>query len=155
MGQEARISRGKRGAGSQSAALIADCQPPLDVITATGKHKEASQLAAELHLHELMRGWDEQAGVLEVDRYLVECLAGLPGPRAVLKPPEIAKQLGVAPETVVGWIKSRQLKGSNLATDARSQYVVQPDDLARFLESRQPQPRQPFRLEPGRKSLET
>jgi len=104
---------------------------------------EASQHVAELHLHELMRQWGEQAEVLEVDKYLVECLGSLPDTKTLFTPPEIAEQLAVAPETVVGWIKSGQLKGSNLATAARPRYVVQPDDLSSFLKSRQPEPPQP------------
>ena len=71
---------------------------------------------------------------------LLECLNAIPETKTIITPPEIAEQLGTAPETVVGWIESGQLKGSNLATDYRPRYVVEPDDLAKFLESRQPQP---------------
>jgi hypothetical protein len=71
---------------------------------------------------------------------LRECLAAIPESKTVLTPPEIAEQLGTAPETVIGWIKSGQLKGANLATDHRPRYVVDPVDLAAFLKSRQPQP---------------
>lgn len=71
---------------------------------------------------------------------LLACLAALDTPRTVLTPPEIAEQLATAPETVVGWIKSGQLKASNLSTGTRPRYVVTPDDLSSFLKSRQPQP---------------
>lgn len=56
-----------------------------------------------------------------------------------LTPPDVAKRLGVKPATVIGWIKSGQLKASNLSKGARPRYRVQPDDLAEFLDKRQPQ----------------
>ena len=68
---------------------------------------------------------------------LLEALNAIPE-TDYLTPPEIAEQLGSSPETVIGWIKSGQLKGSNLATDHRPRYVVTPDDLTEFLKSRQP-----------------
>lgn len=45
---------------------------------AAGIATEASQHAAELLLPDLMREWGEQGEIFEVDRYLVECLAGIP-----------------------------------------------------------------------------
>lgn len=59
--------------------------------------------------------------------------------RSVLTPPEIAEQIGVAPETVIAWIRSGQLKASNLATGRRPRYVVKPEHLDAFLALRQPQ----------------
>jgi len=107
----------------------------------------------------------EEAYNLAVELRVPECaeILGKPGPVTVrllealnsipesdyLTPPEIAEQLGAAPETVIGWIKSGQLKGANLATDHRPRYVVTPDDLAKFLESRQPQP--PVKRQPKAK----
>jgi hypothetical protein len=58
--------------------------------------------------------------------------------RSVLTPPQVAKQIGCAPETVVGWIRSGALKASNLAKGERPRYIVDPDDLANFLRLRQP-----------------
>lgn len=59
--------------------------------------------------------------------------------RTVLTPPQVAKQLGVDPATVIGWIRSGQLKASNLGKgDLRPRYRVQPGDLDAFLKKRQP-----------------
>lgn len=60
--------------------------------------------------------------------------------RIVLSPPQVARQLGVAPETVIGWIRSGQLKASNLASGIRPRFAIRPADLDAFLLSRQPQP---------------
>lgn len=58
--------------------------------------------------------------------------------RTVLTPPEVAKQLGADPATVINWIRSGQLKASNLATGHRPRFVIRPEDLDRFLDSRRP-----------------
>lgn len=59
--------------------------------------------------------------------------------RSVLTPPQVAKQLGVDPATVISWIRSGQLKASNLGKgDQRPRYRVQPGDLDAFLKKRQP-----------------
>ncbi len=71
---------------------------------------------------------------------LLRCLEALPEPKAILSPPQVAEQLGVAPETVVTWIKNGELKASNLAKAARPRYVVTPGDLDAFLKTRQPLP---------------
>ena len=57
-----------------------------------------------------------------------------------LKPGDVAKQLSVSPATVIGWIKSGQLKAANIAKGPRPRYVIQPDALAAFLKMRQPEP---------------
>ncbi|MEX2171394.1 MAG: helix-turn-helix domain-containing protein [Pirellulales bacterium] len=55
-----------------------------------------------------------------------------------LNPPQIAKQLRVSPAKVIEWIKSGQLKASNIATGTRPRFVVQRSELDRFLQVRQP-----------------
>ena len=107
-----------------------------DHIYAQGLIDEAYDYAVELRLPECVAAC--RKGPMTVR--LLECLNAIPDTKTIMTPPEIAEQLGTAPETVVGWIKSGQLKGSNLATDYRPRYVVTPDDLAKFLESRQLQP---------------
>lgn len=57
--------------------------------------------------------------------------------RSILTPPEVGKMLGADPATVINWIRSGQLKASNLATGARPRFVIRPADLDRFLDSRQ------------------
>lgn len=80
---------------------------------------------------------------------LLECLRAIPA-SDVLTPPEIADWLATSPETVLGWIKSGQLKASNLATGNRPRYAILPDDLAAFLKSRQPDP--PVKRKPKAKA---
>jgi hypothetical protein len=44
---------------------------------------------------------------------------------------------------VLAWIRSGELKASNLSKGSRPRYRVTPDDLAAFLKSRQPEPPTP------------
>jgi hypothetical protein len=62
--------------------------------------------------------------------------------RTVMTPPQVAKQLGADPATVINWIRGGQLKASNLANGHRPRYVIQIADLDAFLSSRQPDLRQ-------------
>jgi hypothetical protein len=57
-----------------------------------------------------------------------------------LTPPAIARRLGVAAETVIGWIRSGELIGSNVAKPSctRPRFRVDPTDLAAFLAARRP-----------------
>ena len=55
----------------------------------------------------------------------------------ILNPNDVAKELHVSPATVIGWIRSGQLKAANLATGHRPRYVVKRDDLNAFLRLRQ------------------
>jgi hypothetical protein len=79
----------------------------------------------------------------------------MPQDDIVLSPPDIAGILGCKPDTVVGWIKSGELKASNLAsrTSTRPRYAVKKSDLDTFLAIRRPDlpiPRQRrSRLEDG------
>ncbi len=57
-----------------------------------------------------------------------------------LKPGDVAKQLSVSPATVIGWIRSGQLKAANIAKGPRPRYVIRPSDLDAFLKMRQPEP---------------
>lgn len=94
--------------------------------------EEAYQTAIDLGLPEAAAACKPPATI-----GLLAALATLEK-RTVLTPPEIADQLGVAPETVVNWIKKGLLRGSNLATDFRPRFVVQPEDLEKFLAARRP-----------------
>jgi hypothetical protein len=60
----------------------------------------------------------------------------------ITTPPQVAKQLGADPATVINWIRSGQLKASNLASGSRPRFVIQAADLDAFLRSRQPDLRQ-------------
>jgi hypothetical protein len=53
-----------------------------------------------------------------------------------LTPPDVARLVRVAPETVIGWIRSGFLVASNVATGARPSYRIKPADLDSFLDSR-------------------
>jgi hypothetical protein len=62
-----------------------------------------------------------------------------PPGRTVLSPPQVATQLGVDPATVIGWIRSGQLKASNVGKGGRRpRYRVQQNDLDAFMRKRQP-----------------
>jgi DNA-directed RNA polymerase subunit K/omega len=54
-----------------------------------------------------------------------------------LDPPQVAKELRVSPATVIGWIRSKQLRAANIATGSRPRYIIQRVDLDRFLKLRQ------------------
>jgi hypothetical protein len=56
-----------------------------------------------------------------------------------MNPGDVAELLHVSPHTVLGWIRTTQLKASNIATGMRPRYVIQRTDLDRFLASRQPE----------------
>jgi excisionase family DNA binding protein len=65
-----------------------------------------------------------------------------------LTPPQVAKQLGVDPDTVRGWIESRQLKAANVGKGKqRPRYRIRQSDLDAFLKARfpEPQPAKPRR----------
>jgi len=98
---------------------------------------EISAWAARNGYPDLVRDPTPAARVVEVRRYIAAAIAATTTPSTVLTPPEIAKQLGADPATVIQWIRSGQLKASNLATGHRPRFVVQPVDLQAFLKARQ------------------
>lgn len=57
----------------------------------------------------------------------------------LLKPQQVAQQLGVSPDTVLGWIRSGQLKAANLGAN-RARYVIDRQAVDEFLRKRQPEP---------------
>ena len=63
-------------------------------------------------------------------------------PRDVLTPPQVGKLLGVDSATVRSWIRSGQLKASNVGKGGqRPRFRVRQSDVDAFLKSRQPQVR--------------
>ena len=57
-----------------------------------------------------------------------------------LNPGDVAKALSVSPATVIGWIRSGQLKAADIATGKRPRFVIQRAELDRFLQLRQHTP---------------
>jgi hypothetical protein len=55
-----------------------------------------------------------------------------------LTPPQVAKQWGVAPEKIVAWIRSGELKAIDASTSRgkRPRYLIDIKDLAAFEQSR-------------------
>lgn len=109
---------------------------------AAGIANSVSEWAVANGFPSLVREWTPAAQPIEVRKYIAMAIAATAekpsGPPATaLTPPEVAKQLGVSPETVISWIRTRFLVASNLATGARPRYVVKPSDLEDFLASRQ------------------
>ena len=58
----------------------------------------------------------------------------------MLTPPQVAKQLGVSPDKVRGWIAKGELPATNVATGkgGRPRYRISETDLAEFQKKRQP-----------------
>lgn len=101
--------------------------------------EEAYQNAVDLNLPECVAACKQ--GPVTVR--LLECLAAIPEPESdTFTPPEIAQLLSVSADTVLGWIRSRELKASNIAarTSNRPRWVVRKSDLETFLKNRQPEP---------------
>ena len=60
-----------------------------------------------------------------------------------LTPPDVAKQWGVSPEKVIGWIRSGELRAFNAATrhsSGRPRYLIDSADLLAFEQRRRMQP---------------
>lgn len=53
---------------------------------------------------------------------------------------DVAKELQVSPGKVRSWIHSGQLRAANLTNGPRPRFVVAPEDLEAFLQSRQNAP---------------
>lgn len=50
---------------------------------------------------------------------------------------QAAQRVGVAPETIMGWVNSKQLKAANVGKGMkRGRYRIAPEDLDRFLAHR-------------------
>ncbi len=73
-------------------------------------------------------------------------MSGCPGIEPHYSPPQIAEALGVDPATVLGWIKSGQLRARRLGNGTkRPRHRVAASALEAFLQSREvnaPKPRQ-------------
>jgi Helix-turn-helix domain len=60
-------------------------------------------------------------------------------PARWLSPPDVAAQLGIDPEKVIGWIRRGELNAVNVAAGhlgGRPRFRINPDDLAEFLRRR-------------------
>jgi len=132
--------------------LLADldgCPDDCAETFAAGIVNTVSKWVAENGHLSLVRDWTPAAEPIEVKRYLAECIHSTAGPkreRNTLSPPEVAQQLGVTPETVIGWIKSGTLKATNVGKGkTRPRYRIQQSNIDLFLLSRQPEPRRSFR----------
>jgi len=70
---------------------------------------------------------------------LLEALYAIPEDLDTLTPPQVARELKRSVDTVRGWIRSGELKASNVAKPGkRTRYIVKRDDLDSFLAKRQP-----------------
>jgi excisionase family DNA binding protein len=51
-----------------------------------------------------------------------------------LTPPQLARQLGVSPDKIVGWIRSGELRAVNIAANpkGRPRYIIDPKDVEAF-----------------------
>jgi hypothetical protein len=104
-------------------------------------------LACDLDV-ESARHW---GAVSRTERLQAETLVVDRTPEQFLTPPEVAKIWRVRRETVLGWIKSGELKAINIAEPCRRpRYRVDPMDLTAFKERRSVSPRQPMPKRNGR-----
>ncbi len=116
---------------------------------------EWAAVVAEAKQHCYALGWNDFAlslpdsekvkTPLTAANQLRRCLDMLAAPPGVngetLSPPAVAKLLRVSSDTVLDWIKKRELPASNLAQRGkRPRWAVKKDDLQRFLKNRQPDP---------------
>jgi excisionase family DNA binding protein len=70
----------------------------------------------------------------------------------MLTPPQVAKRLGVTPETVIGWIKTGQLKASNIGNGkARPRYRIRQSAVDAMLAAREPEPQRKPKSKPKSK----
>lgn len=70
----------------------------------------------------------------------MRAMSKIPALQRHLTPPAIAGRLGVAAETVIGWIRSGELAAANVARRGcrRPRYRVAPENLKAFLAARRP-----------------
>jgi hypothetical protein len=63
-------------------------------------------------------------------------------PSRWLSPPQIAKQLGIDPDKVIGWIRTGQLNAVNVASHVggRPRYRISSESLENFLRLRSTSP---------------
>lgn len=108
---------------------------------------EAGLLAARLGLTELYqtsRRFRSSVTTRDALAYLSDCLKGLPKEKAdSYTPPQAARILGVNPDKVLNWIRSGELRASNLAKrqGGRPKYRIAEEDLQAFKNRRAVQPR--------------
>ena len=111
--------------------------------------QEAGEFAARLGLADLYRAslqYNETATPKQAIAFLAECLAGLPTAKAdVLTANQAARTLGVRKEKVLRWIRTGELRASNVSQGYRPRWRIKRADLDGFLAGRNPTPRQPKR----------
>ncbi len=73
-------------------------------------------------------------------------MKGRPMSETFITPNQLAKTLGVKPDKVLAWIHAGQLVAVNVAENPNGQrprWRIDPDEVARFLKSRQNKPAEP------------
>lgn len=102
--------------------------------------RDAGRRAAKAGIPAAVEACDIRPGPVAIDlarKILAECLAATGDESASLTPPQAAKRLGVSPETVIGWIRSGELKAANVGKGKkRARYRIEPDALAEFQRKR-------------------
>lgn len=104
---------------------------------------EVSDYMAQQGHAELVFAPPPAAQPIEVKRFVACCIAAVRPPADAFTPPQVAKQLGVRPASLLSWIRSGQLKAANVGNKSRPRYRIQRADIDAFLKGRQPQPRPP------------
>ena len=122
-------------------------EPPTPVFAETVATAKAYAYLLGLHDFALSLP-DSELGKtpLTAANQLKRCIKALEAPavstdeRDTFTPPEVAKLLKVSPDKVLGWIRDKQLKASNLSNGHRPRWAVSKADLELFLKTKQPEP---------------
>jgi hypothetical protein len=72
-----------------------------------------------------------------------------------LNPVDVAKELRVSPDTVLHWVRTKQLAAANIATGSRPRWIIKRSDLDVFLQTRQSQPKEKRRKRVSLGDVET
>jgi len=121
--------RGLDGIGEFTPAVADDLR---DII------HETERMAAEAGLLEVVKACqkirDGGVGIGLARVILTACLAASkhPEPKATLTPPQLAKEWGISPDKVLGWIRSGELKARNVSQGTRPRYLIDREALESF-----------------------
>lgn len=105
---------------------------------------EVSEAMAKAGHSELVRAPIPDCDVIDAKRYLAACIAASKEQSQKLHaftPPQVAKLLGVSPESVIALIRSGELDGSNIGNGMqRPRYRVTQAAIDSYLEGKQSEP---------------
>lgn len=98
---------------------------------------EAERKAAEGGLLEAVEACQIRGGGIGPSlcrKILTACLAASKHPESkpTLTPPQLAKEWGISPDKVLGWIRSGELRARNVSQGNRPRYLIDRETLESF-----------------------